>query len=204
MPLDEFLERDAHLFLDSDRVVHVTTDAKEFGTSILGSSEPFEPRSSTSHDRGTDSNSLDIRHCRWAPVETSVGWKGRLQPGATWLALETLDQTCLFATNVCASSGVDIHIKVVATAASVLADEAFCVGLLHCLLKLVHFVPKLATHVDVSCLRTHGESNHKSAFNQLVRVVSQNLSVLASSGLRLVTVDYQVRWSVEEGECGQY
>ena len=87
---------------------------------------------------------------------------------------------------------MSVNIKVVAGATSIFAEETFGVGLLNCLFELKTFIPKLTTHIDIGCLGTHGEADNKCTFDELMWVVSENLPIFASTGLRLIGVDYQV------------
>jgi hypothetical protein len=84
---------------------------------------------------------------------------------------------------------VDVDIEIVATAACVLSQETLSVGLLDCTLKLVDLIPELTAYVNISGLSAHGETDNQRTLDELVRVVTQNLSVLASTRLRLVRVD---------------
>eukprot|EP00354_Favella_ehrenbergii_P010829 CAMPEP_0170466100 /NCGR_PEP_ID=MMETSP0123-20130129/10192_1 /TAXON_ID=182087 /ORGANISM="Favella ehrenbergii, Strain Fehren 1" /LENGTH=420 /DNA_ID=CAMNT_0010732155 /DNA_START=1151 /DNA_END=2414 /DNA_ORIENTATION=- len=193
--LDQLSERDAHLFFNSDRVVDVATDAEEFGARILVATKAAEPVGSAAHDRRAHGDRLHVRDRGRAAVQASVGWEGRLQSGATGLALERLDEGRFLTADVRASATVDDNVEVVAAAAGVLADETLGVGLVHGSLQLDLLIPELATNVDVCGLRAHTETDNKGALDELVRVVTQDLAVLASAGLRLVGVDNQVRWS---------
>ena len=87
---------------------------------------------------------------------------------------------------------MSVHIEIIARAASILAEETFVVRLLDGLLKLETFIPKLTTHVDVSSLCSHTEAHDQSTFDEFMWVMSQNLTILACSRLRFVSVDYQV------------
>ena len=196
--VNKLSERDAHFLLNSDWVVDVTTDAEELGARVLVTAEAVEPACSTAHDRRADGHSLHVSHSGRAAVQSSVGWERGLHAGATGLALETLDERRLLATDVGASATVHVDIEVVARVASVLAEEALFVGLIDSSLKLDLLVPELATDVDVGSLGTHAEADDKSALDELVWVVSEDLTVLASARLRLIRVDNQVGWSAQK------
>lgn len=83
-------------------------------------------------------------------------------------------------------------IKVVATATGILSDKTLGVGLINSFLKLQLLVPELSTHVDVRSLGPHTEADDESTLNKLVRVMSEDLSVLASAWLGLIRIDHQV------------
>lgn len=86
------------------------------------------------------------------------------------------------------------HIKIVATATGILAEETLGVGLVDGILKLNLLIPELTTHINVRSLSTHGKSNDKCSLNELVGVVSHNFSVFAGTGFRFVSINNQVRW----------
>ena len=89
------------------------------------------------------------------------------------------------------------HIEVVATTTSVLSDESLLICLVDGSLQLDLLVPELASNVDVGCLGAHAEANYESAFDKLVWVVSQDLSILAGARLRLVRVYHKIGWSMK-------
>jgi hypothetical protein len=78
---------------------------------------------------------------------------------------------------------LNVDIEVIATSAGVLAEEALGIGLINCALELNLLIPELASHVDVSGLGSHTETNNESAFDELVRIVSKDFSILACAGL---------------------
>jgi hypothetical protein len=112
-----------------------------------------------------------------------MSWEGRLESRTTRLTLERLDKCRLFSANIGAGSTMDIDVEVIATSAGVLAEESSLVGFIDCLLQLKSLVPELTSNVDVSGLGTHGEPNTESALYELVWIVTQYLSILASTRL---------------------
>ena len=95
---------------------------------------------------------------------------------------------------------MDNHIEVVAAAACVLSNETLRVGLIDGSLQLLLLVPELTTNVDVSCFGAHAKAHNQGAFDELVRVVAQDLAVLASAGFGLIRVDDEVGWSIMSTE----
>ena len=92
---------------------------------------------------------------------------------------------------------MSIDIEVIATAASILAEEALVISLLDRTLQLKSLIPELASDVNVRGLGAHGETNEKRTLDELVRIVSKDFSVLAGAGLRLISVDDQIGGSTE-------
>jgi hypothetical protein len=54
---------------------------------------------------------------------------------------------------------------------------------------LIDLIPELTAYVNISGLSAHRETDNQRTLDELVRVVTQNLSVLASTRLRLIRVD---------------
>ena len=92
---------------------------------------------------------------------------------------------------------MDNNIEVVATATGILADKTLSVGLINGFLELDLLIPELATNVNVGGLGSHSKTDDEGSLYELVRIVSQDFSVLARSWLRLIRVDHQVRWSAK-------
>jgi len=87
---------------------------------------------------------------------------------------------------------LNINIEVIATSASILSNEALLVCLINSSLKLDLLIPEFSSHVNVSCFGSHTESDKKCAFNEFMRVMSQNFSIFASSWLGLVTINDEI------------
>src|SRR3546814_8048444 len=51
---------------------------------------------------------------------------------------------------------------------------------------------ELATDIDITGVRTHGEAGEQAALDQLVRVPAHDVPVLAGPGFTLVGVDDQI------------
>jgi len=92
------------------------------------------------------------------------------------------------------------HVEIVAAAAGVFTDESFLVGLVNGTLELDLLVPELTSDVDVGGFGAHAETDDKCTFDELVWVVSKNLTILARAWLGLICVDNQVGWSMTEGK----
>ena len=111
---------------------------------VVLAAEAREPVGPAAHDRGGDGDRLHVGDGGGAAVEPGVGGEGRLEPRLAWLALEALDEARLLAANVRAAAAVQVHVKVDAGAARVLADHARVVGLLDGVLEHHRLVHELA------------------------------------------------------------
>ncbi len=84
-----------------------------------------------------------------------------------------------------------IDFKVVAVLVA-LADQLGLVGLVDRPLQRLALADELAAHIDVSGDGAHGETGHQAALDQRMRVMPQNIAVLAGAGLGFVGVDDQI------------
>lgn len=84
------------------------------------------------------------------------------------------------------------HIEVIARTARVLADKTGFVGLVYSELHIGRLVVELATYVDVGSSCAHRTAGDQTTFDELVRVMSHDLAVLARARLTFVGVNHQV------------
>ena len=111
---------------------------------------------------------------------------------------------------------MNIDIKIISRSTGIFTDQTFCISLffknsnliiftkeilksfyfINSLLDNCSFIPELSTDINISSSCAHGKTNNQSSFNELVWVVTQNLSVLASARLGLISVNDKVGWSV--------
>lgn len=78
----------------------MSTDAEQLGSLVSVPSEGGEPRSSSSSDRRSDSNRLDVGNRRRATEQSNVGRERGLESRLALLALNRLDKGSLFSTDV--------------------------------------------------------------------------------------------------------
>src|ERR1700683_2270864 len=74
----------------------------------------------------------------------------------------------------------------------VLPDELRLKGLLDCRLQPLALADEFAAYVDVAIVHTHGAAGDQAAFDQQMRIVAHDLTVLAGTGLGLVGIDHEV------------
>merc|ERR1719323_1246131 len=82
-----------------------------------------------------------------------------------------------------------------ATATSILAEEASVVGLLDSDLEVAGLVVELSSDVNISSPGSHGSACYQTSFNQSVWVMTHDFTILASSRLPFICVDYKILWS---------
>lgn len=170
----------------------MSRDAEELCTRVPLTTKGVEPVGTTSANRGCYGDGLDVGDGSRASEETDCGGERGLETGLSRLALERLDERSLLTTDVGTHATVDVNVEVVTRTAGVLANETLLVSLLNGPLEDSGLVVELAADVDVGGCAVHGTTGNKTSFNQLVRVFSHNLTVLAGAWLALVGVDDEI------------
>src|SRR3546814_477547 len=116
-------------------------------------------------------------------------WSSDLFSSYLLLALQAFDLVGLLAADIGARAAMDEDFEIIARAAGVLADEALFIGLGDGGEERLRLADELAANVDIGGPRAHGETGDQRALDQLVRIVANDLAVLARPRLRLVGVD---------------
>ena len=120
------------------------------------------------------------------------GGEGRLDAGPRALALEAFDQPRLLATNVGRGAAVEENVQRKAGALNVLAEVAFGVAFVHCLL---HSLPRervLVTHVKVGRRRPRGKAAHHQALQDLMGILLHEDAIVERARLALVGIETEV------------
>src|SRR4029077_11264505 len=167
-------------------------DAEDLGPGVARAPEPGKPRRAAFEDRRRDRDRLDVVDRRGAAIEPDRRRKRGLQARLALLALEAFEEPGFLAADIGAGAAVQKDIHVVAGTAGVLADEPRRVGLVDRRLEVLRLVIELAADIDVGGADPHPRSGQEAAFDQLVRIVPEDVAVLAGAGLALVGVDHEI------------
>src|SRR5690606_18337876 len=120
---DELAHRDADGRLVDAGLLHVTRDAIEPRATVAGETAPRGPGLATDVDDVRDGRDrLDVVDDRRHAEGALDRRKGRLEARLAALALERLQQRCLFAADVRARARVDVHVDLVAHAEGAVAE----------------------------------------------------------------------------------
>mmetsp|Transcript_16636 Transcript_16636/g.55431 ORF Transcript_16636/g.55431 Transcript_16636/m.55431 type:complete len:204 (-) Transcript_16636:334-945(-) len=195
MLFDEITHRNTHLFLNRARIIYVASNVEQLGAFVPFAPKRSKPTTTPSHDCRNDSNGLNIGHGGGATPQANVCRKRRFEPWLALFAFQRFNHSSLFAANVCASTAMNIDIEVISTATSILAEFSFCIRLGNSFLQGNIFIVVFSTNVDVSSLGEHGSTNNQTSVHQLVRLMPENLSVLACAGFTLIGVHHKIRRS---------
>src|SRR5262249_4892034 len=147
-----------------------------------------EPGAATAQDLWYDRNRFDVVDRRGVAVDAHRRGERRLEARLALLAFERLHQRRFFAADVSAGAVVDDDLEVPAVDV-VLADELGVVGLLDGGLEALALADELAADIDVGDVCIHGAAGEEAALDEMVRIVPQDVAVLAGAGLGFVGVD---------------
>ena len=189
MLFDQIAERNAHRLFDDARPFDMPADLIELGAVIVLTAEAREPGRSAAQDRRHHRNALDIVHRRRAAIKTGTCREWWLEAGLTLFAFKALDHRGFFTADIGACTAVQIDVEIIAGLGCVLADQACIIGLRNRSLHDLCLANIFTADVDIGGARAHSEAGDQRTFDQLVRIVAQNLAVLAAARLGLIGID---------------
>src|SRR5271165_5389706 len=192
MSVDQLEQGNAHRLFDIARRIHMAAEAIYLGAGISRAANPGKPAGAAPQDRRYDRDRLDIVDCRRAAIETDLRREGRFEARLALAAFEALQEAGFFAADIGARPAMQVELEIPAGTASVLADETGLVGLVDRGLQALRLVIELAADIDVAGVNPHPDRGEKATFDQLVRVVAEDVAVLAGAGLALVSVDAEI------------
>ena len=164
-------------------------DREDHRAARVGGAELREPFRPLTQDRGDRRVALCVVDGRRLTVETEGSRERRLEARLALLALERLEQRGLFTADVGAGAHERVEVEVDAAALYVLAEQPRLVGLLHGGLEARNgFAEELATDVVVADGRAHGVGTERHPLDQRVRIETQDVAVVAGTGLAFVGV----------------
>ena len=126
-------------------------------------------------------------------VETEVRGERRLEAGLALLAFQRLKQRGFFATDVGASAHGRVQVEIDAGAQQILAEQASRVGFLERPLETGHRLgEEFATNVVVAHRGTHAIATDGHALDDRVRVVTEDVTVVAGARLGFVRIAHRI------------
>ena len=151
--------------------------------------EAGEPLRALAQDRRHRGEALRVVDRGGLAVQAEVRRERRLEARLALLALERLEQRGFLAADVGAGADERVEVEVDAGAQHVPAEQARRVGLLERRLEARHGLGhELAADVVVADRGAHRVAADGHALDQRVRVVAQDVAVVAGAGLALVGV----------------
>ncbi len=192
MLFEELAERDAHFLFDIAGLVHMARNAEELGAGVVRTAETGEPVGTTAQDSRGDRNRLHVVHRGRRAVETDIRRERRLEARHALLALKAFEEGGFFAADIGACAVMNVEIEVPAGARRVRPQETGFVCLVHSSLELLALADEFAAHIDVAGMRAHREGGDEAAFDELLRIVTHDVAILAGAGLGLVRVHHEI------------
>ena len=87
---------------------------------------------------------------------------------------------------------VDAHIKIPTRTGGVLAQQSGAISLLNGAVQTFALMDEFAANIDIADPGTHGATGQQATLNQFVRLVAQNIAVLAGARLGFIGIDDQI------------
>src|SRR5208283_2740311 len=192
VPLDQLAQRDAHRFLDIAGRVHMARQTVDLGAGIPRPANPGKPRGTAPQDLRNHGDCLDVVDGARAAIEPDLGWKGRLQPRLALASFETFEKAGLFATDIGTGPAVQVEVEGIAGAARILADQTAVIGFVDRGLQTLCLVIELAPDIDVAIVDSHPRRGQQAPLDELVRLVAQDVAVLAGARLAFIGIDAEI------------
>ena len=192
--VDEFAEGHATAgdFVETG-ALDIAADAHGAGAAVAGGSHFGVFLGAHREDVLHMADRLHIVDDRGLHVEAEDGGEvRRLDAGVGAFALEGFEEAGLLAANVGAGPLVDINVQVEARTENVFSKKTFGFRLLDGFPNDLRGLWKFAADVDVGEVDIRREGGDGEAFDQLVRILVQDVAVLESAGLGFVAIDDDV------------
>ena len=161
---------------------------EQLGAAIVGLAQIQERLPTVIDDVRDAGERLGIVDRGRLAVQTKAGGERRLEARLAFFAFYGFEQRGFFAADVRAVAQMVVQLKIETQAHDVFAHEPgaarLFTGGFHALVGFEY----LAVHIVVAGLHTHGVSRDGHAFDQQVRVVTQDVPVFARAGLAFVGI----------------
>ncbi len=152
-------------------------------------SQSCEPRGALAHDRRHGREALRVVDRRRLAVEAEIRGERRLEARPTRLAFERLQQRGFLAADIGAGADEHVQVEVDARPQDVLAQEPGRIGLRERGLEpRYRLAEEFTAYVVVADRRGHRVAADRHALDDRVRVVAQDVPVMAGAGLGLVGI----------------
>ena len=192
MLFDQLAKRNAHFLFDIAGIVHMAGDAEQLGACVAILAETGEPVGAAPQDRRHDGDGFDIVDRGRAAIEAGARRKWRLQARLALLAFQRLDQRGFLATDIGTCPAVKIDVELPARFGGIVAKKAGGISFVDGGLKAARLVHEFTTDIDIGGMCPHRETGDHTAFQQLVRLVPDDIAVLACAGFGLIGINHKI------------
>ena len=179
MLFNQLTEGNAHRFFHGARLVHMARNLEQLGSSIILTAKALEPIRATAQDRWRDGNGFHIVDRGWATIKARARRERRLQARLALFAFQAFDHRGFFTADIGPCPTVHEHVKIIAGLGGIFAEQAGGIGFVHGGLKHLGFVDKLTANIDIGGACAHGETRNQCTFQQAMRIMANNLTILA-------------------------
>ena len=174
--------------------IDVPAAAEEACSGAALRTQRFEPCTAPLHDVRQVAQRLHVVDDGRLAIQPLHRGEGRLQARLPTETLERIDERCLLAADVRAGATMHDHVTVEAAAEDVLADVAGGARLFHRLFQKEPLSQVLASDVDEGDVHLQRVRGDEDAFDQLMRALVHEMTILEASRLGLVRVATEVSW----------
>src|SRR5882672_2249798 len=186
---EQLPERDAKRHFEIAGPCDVARNGKDQRATGILRAEPREPCRTLAQDRRHRRVALRVVDGGRLAVQTGGRREWRLEAGLAGLALERFEEAHFLAADIRASAYETVQIEVDTRALDALAEESGLVGFLERGFEARDgFAQELAANVVVANARAHRVAADRHALDDRVRVVAQDVAVVAGAGLALVRI----------------
>ena len=191
--VQQFVEGNAKRRLVVAGPLHVAGNRIDHGAGRIGRAQRLEPIRAIFHDGRHAGQGLGIVDRGGTAVQTTLRGERRLEAGLAGLAFQRLQEARLLAADIRARAHEGMQLEVDPGRAQATADQARRPSFVQRVEKPRHrFAQELAANVVVAHRRAHRKGGQRHALDQHVRVVAQDVPIVAGSGLALVGVADEV------------
>ena len=172
--------------------LHVADHREDLRAAVVGPADGQVGRAAVADDPRHCGEGLGVVDRRRLAVDAEAGRERRLEARLALLALQRFEQRGLFAADVGAEAVEGMQLEVEAAAEDVVAQVAGGAGLVERLFEALVDLEDLAVDVVVGRGHAHRVGGDGHALDDDVRVVGEDVAVLAGAGLAFVGIADQV------------
>ena len=167
-------------------------NAENLRARILGPPEggkPFRPAAQNLRHHG---DGFNIIHRGWAAIKPNGGREWRLQPRHALLAFQAFNQRGFFTANISPCPAMHVKIEIPASACGIPPQQTSIIGFLNRRFEDNAFVVVFTANIDVAGMRPHRETRDQAAFDQRMRIMANDIAILAGAGFRFISIHHQI------------
>ena len=168
-------------------------DAENLRARILGPPEGGKPFRPAAQNFRHHSDGLNIIHRGRAAIKPNRRREWRLQPRHALLAFQAFNQRGFFAANVSPCPAMHVKIEIPASARGIPPQQTSIIGFLDRGFENNALIIIFAADIDVAGMRPHRETRDQATFDQRMRIMANDIAILAGAGFRFIGIHHQIR-----------